>query len=144
MGLVLLHFQKPPKNTPHKTPTLFRSSEGRIHSTFFGHPVEYWTEGYVPCIGVKIPSQVDFDLAMTSLRGESDKGDKSESGLQPEGGDNRCKGIMILLRSHRPSVESGLKSAREPSHPMSAAGQKATGRGTCNPSHDLVTAMREP
>jgi hypothetical protein len=44
---------------------LFRSNEGRFISTFFGHPVEYWTEGYVPCIGVKIPSQVDFDLAMT-------------------------------------------------------------------------------
>ena len=77
---------------------------------------------------------------MTFLREESDKVDESESGLQPEGGDNRCKGIMILLRSHRPSVESGLKSAREPSHPMSAAGQKATGRGAFNPSHDLVTS----
>ena len=84
------------------------SSEGRIHSTFFGHPVEYWTEGYVPCTGVKIPSQVDFDLAKTSLPGESDKGDKSESGLHPEGGDDRHKVIMILLRSHRPSVESGI------------------------------------
>ena len=70
--------------------------------------------------GVKIPSQVDFDLAMTSLPGESDKGDKSESGLQPEGGDDRYKGIMILLRSHRPSVEAGLVP-RDPSHPMSAA-----------------------
>ena len=69
-------------------------------------------------------------LTSTSPRpppGESDKGDKSESGLQPEGGDNRCKGIMILLRSHRPSVESGSKSAREPSHPMSAAGSNSTG-----------------
>ena len=54
------------KNTLHTTPTLFRSSEGRIHSTFFGHPVEYLTEGYFPCTGVKIPSQVDFYLAMTS------------------------------------------------------------------------------
>ena len=45
---------------------------------------------------------------MTFLREESDKVDESESGLQPEGGDNRCKGIMILLRSHRPSVESGI------------------------------------
>ena len=57
---------------------------------------------------------------MTSLPGESDKGDKSESGLQPEGGDDRYKGIMILLRSHRPSVEAGLVP-RDPSHPMSAA-----------------------
>ena len=50
-------------------------------------------------------------LASTALRpplGESDKGDKSESGLQPEGGDDRHKVIMILLRSHRPSVESGI------------------------------------
>ena len=62
-----------------------------------------------------------------SIQEESDKGDKSESGLQPEGGDDRYKGIMILLRSHRPSVESGSKSAREPSHPMSAAGSNSTG-----------------
>ena len=81
----------------------------------------------VTCTGVKIPSQVDFDRAKTFRKGESDNGDESESGLQPEGGDDRYKVIMILLRSHRPSVESGSKSAREPSHPMSAAGQKATG-----------------
>ena len=37
------------------------------------------TVRYVPCIGVKIP------------------GDESESGLHPEGGDDRYKGIMILL-----------------------------------------------
>ena len=58
---------------------------------------------------------------MTFLREESDKVDESESGLQPEGGDDRHKVIMILLRSHRPSVEAGLVP-REPSHPMSAAG----------------------
>ena len=29
-------------------------------------------------------------------------------GLHPEGGDDRHKVIMILLRSHRPSVESGI------------------------------------
>ena len=45
---------------------------------------------------------------MTFRKGVSDKGDESESGLHPEGGDNRHKVIMILLRSHRPSVEAGL------------------------------------
>ena len=45
---------------------------------------------------------------MTNQKVESDKGDESESGLHPEGGDDRYKGIMILLRSHRPSVESGI------------------------------------
>ncbi len=55
------------------------------------------TVRYVPCIGVKIPSQVDSDLAMTGRKTESDKGDESESGLHPEGGDDRYKGIMILL-----------------------------------------------
>ena len=58
---------------------------------------------------------------MTGRKTESDKGDESESGLHPEGGDDRHKVIMILLRSHRPSVEAGLVP-REPSHPMSAAG----------------------
>ena len=58
---------------------------------------------------------------MTFLREESDKADGSESGLHPEGGDDRHKVIMILLRSHRPSVEAGLVP-RESSHPMSAAG----------------------
>ena len=72
------------------------SSEGRFISTFFGHPVEYWTEGYVPCIGVKIPSQVDFDRAKTFREEESDKGDKSDPGLQPEGGDDRYK-VEILM-----------------------------------------------
>ena len=79
------------------------------------------TRRYVPCIGVKIPSQVDSDLARTSRKGTSDKGDESESGLHPEGGDDRYKGIMILLRSHKPSVEAGLVT-REPSNLMSAAG----------------------
>ena len=32
---------------------------------------------------------------------ESDKTDKTEIGLQPVGGDDRYKVIMILLRSHR-------------------------------------------
>ena len=77
-------------------------------SPFTGHwQLNKQTTRYVTCVGVKIPSQVDFDLAKTFLRGESDKGDKSESGLHPEGGDDRHKVIMILLRSHRPSVESG-------------------------------------
>ena len=58
---------------------------------------------------------------MTFRKGVSDKGDESESGLHPKGGDDRHKVIMILLRSHRPSVEAGLVP-REPSHPMSAAG----------------------
>ncbi len=61
----------------------------------------------VTCTGVKIPSQVDFDRAKTFRKGESDNGDESESGLQPEGGDDRCKVIMILLCSHRLSVEAG-------------------------------------
>ena len=59
---------------------------------------------------------------MTFLREESDKGDESEPGLQPGGGDDRYKVIMILLRSHRPSVETGLVHREEASHPMSAAG----------------------
>jgi len=42
-----------------------------------------------------MPSQCDFDRAMTIL--ESDNGDESESGLHPEGGDDRYKVIMILL-----------------------------------------------
>ena len=62
----------------------------------------------VTCTGVKIPSQVDFDRAKTSRKEASDKGDKSESGLHPEGGDDRYKVIMILLRSHRLSVEAGF------------------------------------
>ena len=45
---------------------------------------------------------------MTYRKGESDNGDKSESGLHPEGGDDRYKVIMILLRSHRLSVEAGF------------------------------------
>ena len=51
---------------------------------------------YVTCIGVKIPSQVDSEPAMTGLRTESDKADESESGLHPEGGDDRYK-VGILL-----------------------------------------------
>ena len=39
---------------------------------------------------------------------ESDNTDESESGLQPEGGDDRYKVTMILLRSHRLSVEAGI------------------------------------
>ena len=35
-------------------------------------------------------------------------------------------GTMILLHSHRPSVEAMIEH-REPSHPMSAAGANATG-----------------
>ena len=98
------------------------------------------TERYVTCIGVKIPSQVDSDLAKTSpSRGESDKGDESESELHPEGGDDRYKVIMILLRSHRPSVEAGILP-RDPSHPMSEAGINSTGWGALNPSHDLVVS----
>ena len=62
----------------------------------------------VTCTGVKIPSQVDFDRAMTCRKEESDNGDKSESGLHPEGGDDRYKVIMILLCSHRLSVEAGF------------------------------------
>lgn len=58
---------------------------------------------------------------MTFRKEESDKVDESESGLHPEGGDNRHKVIMILLRSHRPSVEAGIVP-RDPSHPMSVAG----------------------
>ena len=61
----------------------------------------------VTCTGVKIPSQVDFERAKTFQKEESDNGDKSESGLHPEGGDDRYKVIMILLRSHRLSVEAG-------------------------------------
>ena len=45
---------------------------------------------------------------MTGRKTESDKGDESESGLHPEGGDDRYKGIMILLHSHKPSVEAGI------------------------------------
>ena len=44
-----------------------------------------------------MPSQDDSDRAMTFLRKESDNGDESESGLHPEGGDDRYKVIMILL-----------------------------------------------
>ena len=54
-------------------------------------------KGTLTCIGVKIPSQVDPDRAMTFRKGESDNGDGSESGLHPEGGDDRYKVIMILL-----------------------------------------------
>ena len=59
---------------------------------------------------------------MTIPMDESDKTDKTEIGLQPVGGDDRYKVIMILLRSHRPSVEAGLVPREETSHPMSAAG----------------------
>ena len=52
--------------------------------------------GTFTCIGVKIPSQVDSEPAMTGLKTESDKADESESGLQPEGGDDRYK-VGILL-----------------------------------------------
>ena len=51
---------------------------------------------------------------MTFRKGVSDKRDESESGLHSEGGDDRHKVIMILLRSHRPGVEAGLVP-REPS-----------------------------
>ena len=37
---------------------------------------------------------------MTFLREESDEVDESESGLQPEGGDNRCKGIIINAKKN--------------------------------------------
>ena len=54
------------------------------------------TVGTFTCIGVKIPSQVDSEPAMTFRKEESDKADVSESGLQPEGGDDRYK-VGILL-----------------------------------------------
>ena len=53
-------------------------------------------KGTFTCIGVKIPSQVDSEPAMTGRKIESDKADESESGLQPEGGDDRYK-VEILL-----------------------------------------------
>ena len=81
------------KNTPTKCPPLFSRSEGRIHSTFFGHPVEYWTEGYVPCTGVKIPSQVDFDLAKTSPpRERAIKGISQNRGCNPREAITGAKG----------------------------------------------------
>ena len=50
---------------------------------------------YVTCIGVKIPSQGDSEPAMTFLfrkgQEESDKGDESEPGLPPGGGEDRYR-----------------------------------------------------
>ena len=65
---------------------------------------------YVTCIGVKIPSQGDFEPAMTffsfkewkrAIRRMSQNRD-SHSGRR-----RQIQGIMILLRCHRLSVEAG-------------------------------------
>ena len=66
--------------------------------------------GTFTCIGVKIPSQVDSEPAMTGLKTESDKADESESGLHPEGGDDRYKvGILLCWAAGRISHRGGLR-----------------------------------
>ena len=127
MGLVLWHFQKPAKTPPTKRRLCSGVMKGDLFRPSSDTQLNTGPKGTFLVSALKYQAKLTSTSPWPSIPEESDKGDKSESGLQPEGGDDRYKGIMILLRSHRPSVESGSKSAREPSHPMSAAGSNSTG-----------------